>query len=75
MLTGLTADHYACALKGHPVLWLNILSFRPVSILIKAAAAKRFALWFPVKFDHNASSVFFNFMFIFTYLLHHSACY
>ncbi len=64
VLTGVTAERDAYAQLGHPVMWLNILSFILASMLVKTSAAKRFAMWFIVRFGHNASSVFFSFMFI-----------
>jgi len=47
---------------GHKVMWLNILSFILASMLVKTGAAKRFALWFIVKFGKNASSIFLSFI-------------
>jgi len=64
VLTGVTPERDAYAQLGHPVMWLNILSFILASMLVKTSAAKRFALWFIVKFGHNATSVFFSFIFI-----------
>ena len=64
VLTGVTPERDAYAQLGHPVMWLNILSFILASMLVKTAAAKRFALWFIVRFGHNATSVFFSFIFI-----------
>ncbi len=49
---------------GHKIMWLNILSFVLASMLVKTGAAKRFALWFIVKFGKNASSVFISFIVI-----------
>lgn len=64
ILTGVTPEQEALAQLGHPVMWLNILSFILASMLVKTAAAKRFALWFIVRFGHNATSIFFSFIFI-----------
>lgn len=64
VLTGVTSEKDAYAQLGHPVMWLNVLSFILASMLVKTSAAKRFALWFIVKFGHNATSVFFSFIFI-----------
>ncbi len=64
VLTGVTSERDAYAQLGHPVMWLNVLSFILASMLVKTSAAKRFALWFIVKFGHNATSVFFSFIFI-----------
>jgi len=47
---------------GHKVMWLNILSFVLASMLVKTALAKRFALWFLLKFGKKASSIFFSFL-------------
>lgn len=64
VLTGVTPEKTAYAQFGHPVMWLNILSFVLASMLVKTSAAKRFALWFVVRFGHNATSIFFSFIFI-----------
>lgn len=64
VLTGVTTEKDAYAQLGHPVMWLNILSFILASMLVKTAAAKRFALWFIVKFGRSATSIFFSFIFI-----------
>ncbi|MEN8251477.1 MAG: SLC13 family permease, partial [Bacteroidota bacterium] len=61
VLTGVTPEKDAYAQLGHPVMWLNILSFILASMLVKTMAAKRFALWFIVRFGHNATSIFFSF--------------
>ena len=49
---------------GHKVMWLNILSFVLASALVTTGIAKRFALWFVLKFGKNASSVFISFIVI-----------
>lgn len=49
---------------GHKVMWLNILSFVLASALVTTGIAKRFALWFVLKFGKRASSVFFSFIVI-----------
>ena len=64
VLTGVTTERETYAQLGHPVMWLNILSFILASMLVKTAAAKRFALWFIVSFGKNATSIFFSFIFI-----------
>ncbi len=64
VLTGVTPEREAYAQLGHPVMWLNILSFILASMLVKTAVAKRFALWFIVRFGHSATSIFFSFIFI-----------
>ena len=64
VLTGVTSDKTAYAQLGHPVMWLNILSFILASMLVKTQVAKRFALWFVLKFGKNASGVILSFIVI-----------
>lgn len=64
VLTGVTSDKVAYAQLGHPVMWLNILSFILASMLVKTRVAKRFALWFVLKFGKNATMVIFSFIVI-----------
>ncbi len=64
VLTGVAPQKEAFAQLGHPVMWLNILSFVLASMLVKTKVAKRFALWFVLKFGKNASGVFFSFIII-----------
>lgn len=64
VLTKVTTDKVAYAQLGHPVMWLNILSFVLASMLVKTRAAKRFALWFVIKFGKNAFWVIFSFIII-----------
>ncbi len=64
VLTGVTGQKEAFAQLGHPVMWLNILSFVLASMLVKTMVAKRFALWFVLKFGKNASGIFLSFMVI-----------
>ena len=64
VLTGVTSEKMAYAQLGHPVMWLNILSFVLASMLVKTQAAKRFALWFVVHFGKNATWIFFSFIVI-----------
>ena len=45
ILCGVTTQKDAFAQLGHPVMWLNILSFVLASMLVKTRVAKRFALW------------------------------
>ena len=45
-------------------MWLNILSFVLASMLVKTQAAKRFALWFVLKFGKSAGGVIFSFIII-----------
>ena len=64
VLTNITTDKVAYAQLGHPVMWLNILSFVLASMLVKTKVAKRFALWFVLKFGKSASGVIFSFIII-----------
>ncbi|MDR2908096.1 MAG: anion permease [Bacteroidales bacterium] len=64
VLTGVTTEKAAYAQLGHPVMWLNILSFVFASMLVKTQVAKRFALWFVVHFGKNATWIFFSFIVI-----------
>lgn len=64
VLTGVTTDKSAYAQLGHPVMWLNILSFILASMLVKTQVAKRFALWFVLKFGKNASGIMISFIVI-----------
>ncbi|PIE90998.1 MAG: sodium:sulfate symporter [Acidobacteria bacterium] len=64
VLTGVLSETDAYHQLGHKVMWLNILSFILASMLVKTKAAKRFALWFVVRFGKNASTIFFSFMII-----------
>ncbi len=64
VLTGVTTEKVAYAQLGHPVMWLNILSFVLASMLVATSVAKRFALWFVIKFGKNASWIFFSFIVI-----------
>ena len=64
VLTGITTDKTAYAQLGHPVMWLNILSFILASMLVKTQVAKRFALWFVLRFGKNASGIMLSFIVI-----------
>ena len=64
VLCGVTTQKEAFAQLGHPVMWLNILSFVLASMLVKTRVAKRFALWFVLKFGKSASGIFFSFLVI-----------
>ena len=64
VLTGVTSDETAYAQLGHPVMWLNILSFVLASMLVKTQIAKRFALWFVIRFGKNSTWVIFSFIII-----------
>jgi anion transporter len=62
VLTGDLTEVDAYHQLGHKVMWLNILSFVLASMLVKTSLAKRFALWFLLKFGKSASSIFFSFI-------------
>ncbi len=64
VLTGVLPEKEAYAQLGHKVMWLNIMSFILASMLVATGIAKRFALWFIVKFGKNASSIFISFIVI-----------
>ncbi len=64
ILCGVTTQKEAFAQLGHPVMWLNILSFVLASMLVKTRVAKRFALWFVLKFGKSAGGIFFSFLII-----------
>lgn len=64
VLTGVTSEEVAYAQLGHPVMWLNILSFILASMLVTTRVAKRFALWFVIKFGKNATWIFLSFIVI-----------
>jgi sodium-dependent dicarboxylate transporter 2/3/5 len=64
VLTGVLPERQAYAQLGHPVMWLNIMSFVLASMLVKTGAAKRFALWFILRFGKSASSIFISFILI-----------
>ena len=64
VLTNVVTEVNAYHQLGHKVMWLNIMSFVLASMLVKTRVAKRFALWFIVKFGKNATSIFFSFLII-----------
>jgi anion transporter len=64
VLTRVTSEDAAYAQLGHPVMWLNILSFILASMLVATRVAKRFALWFVIRFGKNATRIFFSFIVI-----------
>jgi anion transporter len=64
VLTGVLPENVAYAQLGHKVMWLNILSFVLASMLVATGVAKRFALWFILKFGKNSASVMLSFMVI-----------
>ncbi|MBR6490393.1 MAG: DASS family sodium-coupled anion symporter [Muribaculaceae bacterium] len=64
VLTGVTSDKEAFAQLGHPVMWLNILSFILASMLVKTQVAKRFSIWFVLKFGKSAGGIILSFIVI-----------
>ncbi len=64
VLTQVLSEEVAYAQLGHKVMWLNIMSFILASMLVATGVAKRFALWFIIKFGKSASSVIISFMVI-----------
>ena len=62
VLTGVLSEKDAYAQLGHKVMWLNIMSFILASMLVATGVAKRFALWFIVKFGKNSTSIFISFI-------------
>lgn len=68
VLTGVLPEEEAYAQLGHRIMWLNIMSFVLASMLVVTGVAKRFALWFILKFGKNASMIFISFIVINTVL-------
>lgn len=68
VLTGVLTEKVAYAQLGHPVMWLNIMSFVLASMLVKTGVARRFALWFILRFGKSASHIFISFIVINTIL-------
>ena len=64
VLCGVTTQKDALAQLGHPVMWLNILSFVLASMLVKTRFAKRLALAFVIKFGKTAKGVLWSFLLI-----------
>ncbi|MBZ2188572.1 anion permease [Alcanivorax sp. JB21] len=62
--TGILSEREAYAQLGHPVMWLNIMSFILASMLVKTGLARRFAVWLVLRFGHRASGVFLSFIVI-----------
>lgn len=62
VLTGVLTETDAYHQLGHKVMWLNILSFILASMLVATQSAKRFALWFMVRFGKNATAIFWSFI-------------
>ena len=61
---GVTPQKEALAQLGHPVMWLNILSFVLASMLVKTKFAKRLALAFVIKFGRSAKGALWSFLII-----------
>lgn len=64
VLLNVTPQKEALAQLGHPVMWLNILSFVLASMLVKTRFAKRLALAFVIKFGRSAKGVLWSFLVI-----------
>lgn len=64
VLFGVTTQKVALNQLGHPVMWLNILSFVLASMLVKTQFAKRIALAFVIRFGKSAKGVLWSFLFI-----------
>lgn len=64
VLFGVTEQKEALAQLGHPVMWLNILSFVLASMLVKTQFAKRLALAFVIRFGKSAKGVLWSFLVI-----------
>ena len=64
VLTGILSEQQAYAQLGHPVMWLNIMSFILASALVSTGLAKRYTLWLIIRFGRSASSILFTFIVI-----------
>ena len=64
ILTGVLPEKEALQQLGHPVMWLNILSFIMAGVLVKTRVAKRFALWLVVSFGKSTAGVILSFVVI-----------
>lgn len=64
VLTGVLSEKVAYAQLGHPVMWLNIMSFVLASMMVKTGVARRFAIWFLLRFGKNAGTIFISFIII-----------
>ena len=64
VLFNVTSQETALHQLGHPVMWLNILSFVLASMLVKTRFAKRLALAFVIKFGKSAKGVLWSFLLI-----------
>lgn len=68
VLSGVLPEKEAYAQLGHPVMWLNIMSFVLASMLVKTGVARRFALFILISFGKRAGSIFLSFIIINTVL-------
>lgn len=64
VFTGVLTEEKAFAQLGHKIMWLNILSFILASMLVATGVAKRFALWFILRYGKSATSIFLSFILI-----------
>ncbi|MBC7187621.1 MAG: DASS family sodium-coupled anion symporter [Calditrichaeota bacterium] len=64
VLTKVLPEKEAYAQLGHEVMWLNIMSFVLASMLVSTGVAKRFALWFILRFGRKPSYIFLSFLVI-----------
>jgi sodium-dependent dicarboxylate transporter 2/3/5 len=64
VLTGVLPEQRAYAQLGHPVMWLNIMSFILASTLVASGLAKRYTLWLLLRFGRSASSILLTFIVI-----------
>lgn len=64
VLTGVLPEKTAYAQLGHPVMWLNIMSFVLASMLVATGLAKRFALWLLLRFGKSTGTIFLTFIVI-----------
>ncbi len=64
VLTKVLPEKEVYAQLGHEVMWLNIMSFVLASMLVATGAAKRFALWFILRFGGKPSYIFLSFLLI-----------
>ncbi|MGI5846902.1 MAG: SLC13 family permease [Candidatus Cryptobacteroides sp.] len=64
VLCKVTTQNVAFAQLGHPVMWLNILSFVLASMLVKTRFAKRLSLWMVLRFGKTAKGILWSFLLI-----------
>lgn len=64
VLLGVLPEREAYAQLGHPVMWLNIMSFVLASMLVATGLAKRIALWLLLTFGRRAAPLFLVFLVI-----------